>query len=112
MSKKEILKIETAKHSKKIMEFFSKTSAAATKVPCEPMEVDDVEIAPDDDMEIDILSWEVRDAIILSRQKAIRLRRARLQRKTLLASIAENLETRNKKTKWAKELLLDLWWKE
>ena len=63
-------------------------------------------------MEIDILTCEVRDAIISSRQKAIRLRRARLQRKTLLASIAENLETRNKVTTWAKELLLNLWWKE
>ena len=78
------------------------------------MEVDEVEIAPDDDMdmEVDIISWEVRDAILVSRLKAIRLRRARFQRKTLLASIAENLEARNRLITWAKELLLNLWWKE
>ena len=68
MSKKEILKMEAAKQSKKITQFFSKTQAAAAKVSCEPMEVDDVDIAPDDDMEVDFLSWEVRDAILLSRE--------------------------------------------
>ena len=112
LSKKETLKIKAAKNSKKITEFFSTTSAEVRIVSCEPMEVDDEEVVPDDDMEVDILSWEVRDAIMRSRQKAIRLRRARFQRSSLIAAIAVNTETKVKMMKWLKELLLNLWWKD
>ena len=63
-------------------------------------------------MEVDILSWEVRDAIMRSRQKAIRLRRAKLQRSRVLTALALITETRVKMTKWLKELLMNLWWNE
>ena len=67
--KKEILKMEAAKKSKKITQFFSKKPAAAAKVVHEPMEVDKADIAQDEDMEVDTLSWEVRDTILSSRSK-------------------------------------------
>ena len=50
ISKKEILKIEAVKKSKKITQFFSKKPAAAEEVFHEPMEVDKADIAPDEDM--------------------------------------------------------------
>ena len=113
MSKKETLKIEAAKNSKKITEFFSTTSAAVRVVSIVPMEVDDEEsVTDEEEMEVDSLSWEIRDAVTRSRQKAVRLRRARLQRNSLLTALAVIAETRVKMTKWLEELLLNVWWSE
>ena len=113
LSKKETLKLKAAKNSKKITEFFSTTSAEVRNVSCTPMEIDAEENVPDDEeMEVDILSWEIRDAIMRSREKAVRLRRARFQRSTLLTALAVTKETRVKMAKWLEELLLNLWWTE
>ena len=48
----------------------------------EPMEIDQDELDPNmiDSMEVDALSWEVRDKIELAREKAMRLRRASYRR--------------------------------
>ena len=108
-TKKEKL-VKAAEMSKKITSFFKSTHRVTSD---EPMELDEdileEEVDPEHAMEVDMLTWQIRDKLEHARSMAVRKRRAALQRTKALEILARRKEERSAMTVFLEKELLDLW---
>ena len=78
----------------------------------EQMEIDEADLDLFEAMEIDTLPWKVKERMDQVREKAMRLRRAKLQKKVMLMNLENLKQWRIALNQFLADLIVDSWQRE